>query len=218
MFTKHRIFTMFVAGVVVCAAAVSQVVRAAWMPNPTAFLLRLEDLGANAKVQVETRLNSQNSGPISGFVDGARRDFMVPTIQLRFAGGETRLGNTYIANFSYQFANRQLAELEFNKVQSETFANKGAIISVALPAASAWKAIAFEANLKEDLAGTTVRWLFAQRDEYLVALMMPGPLTPQVFTRTPSYSIEAYGDDNANRYNVFITALFNRLSEKLLSR
>lgn len=220
MLTKNRLFAAFALSVAVCAGVASQIVNATWATNPSAFLLRPEEVGATAQIQAEAPLNSEIPGPVAGYLDGARIDFMLSSSELRLGSKELQLGNTYIVNFAYRFASTQLAEMEFNRIQSQIVANDARIldIDVALPEKNTWRTIAFEASLKDELAGTSIRWLFAQKGEYITALMMPGQVTPDALAQPPDGRFEPYGVDNVNRYNAAIHLLFNQLWEKMAIR
>ncbi len=220
MFTKHRLFTAFVLSVAVCAVVASPIVNATWATHPAAFLLRPEEVGATAQIQAEAPLNAEIPGPVVGYLDGARIDFVLSSNELQLGSQESQLGNTYIVNYAYRFANSQLAEMEFNRIHSEITANNARIldIEVALPEKNIWRTMAFEANLKDQLAGTTIRWLFAQKGEYITALMMPGQVTPDAVAQTPDGRFEPYGLDTVNRYNTAIHTLFNQLWEKMAVR
>jgi hypothetical protein len=151
--------------------------------SPAQLLLTGADLPVGARVQMQTALTpgSQGNGFVNedgtdivhGYIDGARVEYLVPLAQGINSDKNSTLVNSYIANGVYRFSDKQVAASEYQRL-------KKVFSDWAVPAdynsLADHQSVTFEIASDSEAPAATMRWLFVQRDQFLIVLAMPGPL------------------------------------------
>jgi hypothetical protein len=150
--------------------------------GPEQLLLAKADLPAGARVQMQTALtpgswgngfvNEDGTDIVQGYRDGARVEYLVPLAQ-GVDSDNSSVINTYIANGVYRFSNKQAAASEFQRL-SKAFSDWA--MPADLTSLADRQSVTFEITGDSEVPAATMRWLFVQRDQFLIVLAMPGPL------------------------------------------
>lgn len=214
MESKRYIRLAVVMGIVIVTATFFVGLRiVSATQEPEELVLQLSELPEGAWVQIDSPLTpgSWNNGfvhedgsdIVHGYIDGARRDFIVP-------------GGGYIASLVYRFADQSAAASEFQRLTnlvSELYTTSTDV------SGNGRQAAMFETSDPE-VTYATHRMVFIQRGKFLFVLKGPGPIDLAAFESAAQSGTDVHNltVQDARNFNQTAEKLFEENMALLLSR